>query len=149
MCERICNYAMIPKHMTRPPKNPWCSTGALCSNHTQTNYAPFSLSASIHFHLPLQGRVRIRGDERETLSPRVPLFSKIPHTPFGSFALSFVWRLPVIDRIYIEMTTASNQFGQNAKKRRVVNTVLTNFDTFAWLTTESSHSKKQVFVLFC
>jgi len=51
--ECICNSEMIPKHVTCSLGNPWHCLGALCSNHGHTNYAPFSLSASIRFHLPL------------------------------------------------------------------------------------------------
>jgi len=51
--ERICNCEMTPKHVTCFLKNPWRSPGVLCNNQTQSNYAPFSLSASFRFHLPL------------------------------------------------------------------------------------------------
>jgi len=71
---------------------PWCamqqSYDALCSNHTQTNYAPFSLSASIRFHLSLWAGVDIRGGELET-AISCPPFSEIPRVHFESFALSF------------------------------------------------------------
>jgi len=53
MWGRICNGAMIPKHVYCSLKNLWHTPGVLCSNHTQTSYAPFSLSASIRFPLPL------------------------------------------------------------------------------------------------
>jgi len=53
MCELILNCEMIPKHMTCSLKYPWRSPDARCSNHTQTNHAPVSLSLSIRFHLPL------------------------------------------------------------------------------------------------
>jgi len=32
---------MIPKHVACSLENPWRCPGALCSNHTHTNYAPF------------------------------------------------------------------------------------------------------------
>jgi len=66
--ERICNCEMIPTHMTCSLKNPWRCPGVLCSNHTQTNYAPFSLSASIRFHPSLRKGVDISGGERETVT---------------------------------------------------------------------------------
>jgi len=66
--ERICNSEMIPKHITSSLKNPWRCHGVLCSNHTQTNYASFSLSASIRFHPSLWARVDISGGERETVT---------------------------------------------------------------------------------
>jgi len=86
--ERICNCERIPKDVTCSLKNPWRSPGALCSNHTQTNYAPFSLPASIRFYLPLSAGVDIRGDEGETAISGPPL-SEIPRVHFESFALSF------------------------------------------------------------
>jgi len=81
--ERICNCEMIPKHVTCSLQNPWRCPGALCSN-----YAPFSLSASIRFHLPLWAGLDIWGGERETVTSGLH-FSKIPRIPFESFALRF------------------------------------------------------------
>jgi len=86
--ERICNCKRIPKDVTCSLKNPWRSPGALCSNHTQTNYAPVSLPASIRFYLPLSPGVDIREGERETAISGSP-FSEIPRVHFASFALSF------------------------------------------------------------
>jgi len=62
--ERICNGETIPEHVTCSLKSPWRNPGALCNNHNQTKYAPFSLSASIRFHLPLWAGVDIMGGER-------------------------------------------------------------------------------------
>jgi len=86
--ERIYNSEMIPKHMTCSLENPWRCSGALCSNHTHTNYAPISLSASIRFRLPLWAGW-ILGEVNEKQSLRVPIFSEITRVPFESFALSF------------------------------------------------------------
>ena len=66
--ERIYNCEMIPEHMTCSLKNPWRCPGVLCSNHTQTNYAPFSLLASIRFHPPVWAGVDISGGEWETVT---------------------------------------------------------------------------------
>jgi len=87
--ERICNCEMMTKHMTCSLKNPWRCPGVLCSNHAQTNYAPFSLSASIRFHLPLWAGVDISGGERETVTSGPPFFRDSTGIPFESFALSF------------------------------------------------------------
>jgi len=51
--EPVCNCEMIANHVTCSLKNPGRSPGTLCSNHTQTNYAPYLLSAYICFNLPL------------------------------------------------------------------------------------------------
>jgi len=51
--EPVCNCEIIPNHVTCSLKNSGRSLGALCGNHTQTNYAPFLLSAYICFNLPL------------------------------------------------------------------------------------------------
>ena len=102
--ERICNCEMMTKHMTCSLKNPWRCPGVLCSNHAQTNYALFSLSASIRFHLPLWAGVDISGGEREAVTSG-PLFSEIPRVyPLRVLHLVFSWPFPVIDRIYFEMT---------------------------------------------
>jgi len=87
--ERICNCEMIPRHISCSLKNPWRCLGVLCSNHAQANYAPFSLSASICFHLPLWAGVDISEGEREIVTSGPPFFRDFAGIPFEGFALSF------------------------------------------------------------
>ena len=101
--------------------------------HTQTNYAPFSLSASIHFHQPLWAGVDIGEGERETVTSG-PLFSEMPRALFESFALTFcLVFFSVIDQI--------SQFSHNFRKGRLVNTISSSFNTIRRQMTERSHEK--------
>ena len=101
--ECICNCERIPKNVTCSLKNPWHGPGTLCNNHTQTNYAPFSLPASIRFYLPLSPGVDIRGGEREIAISGLP-FSEILRLHLRVLHLVFAWLFPVIDQIYFEIT---------------------------------------------
>ena len=94
---------------------------AAITRHTQTNYAPFWLSASVRFRLPLWAGVDIRGGEWETATSG-PLFSEMPRAPFESFALSFCLVLfSVIDQI--------SQLCHNVQKGRLVNNTSASFNT--------------------
>jgi len=115
--ERICNCEMIPNHMTFSLKNPWRRSGVPSSNHTQTNYAPFLLSAPIFFHLPLWEGVDIRGGKREKVTSGPHFFRlrgyllRVFHLVFGFFQSSteFILKWP----------NKSSQFRHKCPKRQV------------------------------
>jgi len=58
MSECICNCEMIPQHMTYSLKNPWCSSGVLCSHYTQTCLCSLFVVCFHSFPHTSVGRVR-------------------------------------------------------------------------------------------
>jgi len=84
----IGNSEMIPKHMMCSLENPWCCPGVQCSNHTQTNYAPFLRSAFNHFYLLLWAGMDIRGGEWDTVTSGPPFFRNTAGT-FWEFCKRF------------------------------------------------------------
>ena len=132
MIELICKCEMIPKHMTCYLKNPWGCPGVLCSNHSQTNYSLFLLSASIRFQLPLWAGVDISGGEREAITSGPPFFQRFRGYTLREFCTEF---LPGFFQTLIEFIlkwpNTLSQVGHNVIKGRVVNTAFKSFNTVA------------------
>jgi len=122
--ECICNSEIIPKHVTRSLGNPWHCPGALCSNHTHTNHAPFRcLLPFVSTYLCEHAGLDIRGGERETVT-------SLPHYPgtlweFRTYFLPGFFRSST--EFILKRPNRLSQVGEIVQTGRVVNTVSTSF----------------------
>jgi len=109
-------------------KNLWRISGVLCRNHTQTYlYDPFSLSASVRFHLPLWAGVHIRWGERETVTSG-PLFSETGGHPLRVSYLVSAWCcFWSWTKFILKWPKELSQFSHNVRKDRLVAGLLNYF----------------------
>ena len=96
--EPICNCEMIPNHVTCYLKNPGCSPGVLCSNHTKPICSLFVVCFHLFQPITVSIGADIRGGERKSRLES-PFFQRFHGYHLRVSHLAFAWLLPVIDQI--------------------------------------------------